>query len=304
VVTLPNGVDINNLIKDLKSFSWEAAEILLNYSRKIRDSNFKNDIVKSLDLNNPVTEADLKVNEIIIKNIRTKYKNIDWDILSEENSKTCQDFSDFKSDWLWVLDPLDGTKDFIQGTGNYAMHLALNYRGRPYLGVVLIPSKNELWISQGDKLYCEKRESISFEKSMFSNNKTLNDMVIVTSKNHINENLKKLIEKARFKNVITMGSVGCKIASIIRGESDIYISLSLPGSSSPKDWDFAAPEAILKAAGGAITNINNQDLNYGKPNFEQNGIIVASNDNLSHESICLQLKELIKKYELYPITLN
>ena len=53
-----------------------------------------------------------------------------------------------------------------------------------------------------------------------------------------------------------MGSIGCKIASIIRGESDIYISLSLPGKSSPKDWDFAAPEAILKAAGGgSITKI-------------------------------------------------
>ncbi len=304
MVTLPNGVDINNLIKDLKSYSWEAADILLNYSEKIRDLNFKNEIIKSLDLNNPVTVADLRVNETIIKNIRTKYKNIDWDILSEENSKSCQEFSDFNSDWLWVLDPLDGTKDFIQGTGNYAMHLALNYKGRPYLGVVLIPEKNELWISTRDKVCCEKRKNISFEKALYPDNKTLNDMVIVTSKNHINENLKKLIDKVRFKNVITMGSIGCKIASIIRGESDIYISLSLPGNSSPKDWDFAAPEAILKAAGGAITKINNQDLSYGKPNFEQSGIIVASNDNLRHESICLQLKELIKKYELYPLSLN
>ena len=62
-----------------------------------------------------------------------------------------------------------------------------------------------------------------------------------------------LYSEINFKKVINMGSVGCKIASIIRGESDIYISLSLPGKSSPKDWDFAAPEAILKAAGGAIT---------------------------------------------------
>ena len=58
-----------------------------------------------------------------------------------------------------------------------------------------------------------------------------------------------------------------KIASIIRGESDIYISLSLPDKSSPKDWDFAAPEAILKAAGGAITKINNQELSYGETKF-------------------------------------
>ena len=69
------------------------------------------------------------------------------------------------------------------------------------------------------------------------------------------------------KNVIVMGSIGCKIASILRGESDIYICLSLPGKSSPKDWDFAAPEAILKMAGGAITDLDNQELTYGKSKF-------------------------------------
>ena len=61
---------------------------------------------------------------------------------------------------------------------------------------------------------------------------------------------------------------------IIRGDSDIYISLSLPGKSSPKDWDFAAPEAILRAAGGTITNLDNQELIYGKTSFEQGGLLL------------------------------
>ena len=304
MVTLPNGVDINNLIEDLKIYSWQAADILLDYSEKINDSNVKNEVLKSVDLNNPVTEADLKVNEIIIKNIKKNYSDIYWDILSEENVKSNSESSEFDSDWLWILDPLDGTKDFIQGTGNYAMHLALNYKGKPFIGIVLIPSKNELWISVGKKVWCERRKDKSFEKYLLKSKKSLKDMVLVTSKNHKNDNLNRLIEKINFKKVINMGSIGCKIASIIRGESDIYISLSLPGKSSPKDWDFAAPEAILKAAGGAITKIDNQDLFYGKPNFGQGGIIVASNDNLRHESICSQLRELIKKYEVYPSTLN
>ena len=85
--------------------------------------------------------ADLKVNELIINQIKQKYKNIEWEILSEENVKLFSNFCNPNSDWLWVLDPLDGTKDFIQGTGNYAMHLALNYKKKPYLGVVLIPEK-------------------------------------------------------------------------------------------------------------------------------------------------------------------
>ena len=98
-----------------------------------------------------------------------------------------------------------------------------------------------------------------------------------------------------------MGSIGCKIASIVRGESDIYICLSLPGKSSPKDWDFAAPAAILRAAGGAITNLDNKELTYGKSNYEQGGIIVASNNKCMHEIICLEIKEIINKYELYPL---
>ena len=125
-------------------------------------------------------------------------------------------------------------------------------------------------------------------------------MTIVTSKNHRNQTLSNLIDKVGFKKVKVMGSIGCKIASIIRGESDVYISLSLPGKSAPKDWDFSAPEAILKAAGGAITNLDNEDLNYGKSHFQHGGIIVASNDLLMHESICLKLKEIIRKYDIYP----
>ena len=137
MVNLPNGVDINNLIEDLKIYSWQAADILLNYSKIINDPKGKDEVLKSVDLNNPVTEADLQVNEIIIKNIKKKYSDIDWKILSEENVKTDSNLSELDSDWLWILDPLDGTKDFIQGTGNYAMHLALNYNQKPILGIIL-----------------------------------------------------------------------------------------------------------------------------------------------------------------------
>ena len=121
-----------------------------------------------------------------------------------------------------------------------------------------------------------------------------------TSKNHRNEKLKELIEKINFKKTIVMGSIGCKIASIIRGDSDIYISLSLPGKSAPKDWDFAAPEAILKASGGAITNINNEDLVYGRTDLKQSGIIIASNNKKNHERICSEVKEIIEEYDIYP----
>ena len=299
MIKLPFGVDINNLIDDLRIISWQAADILLYYSRLLEDSNDKGKIIKNNNEEDPVTLADLKVNEMIIKRINEKYKNINWDILSEENVKTSKSFAS-TNDWVWVLDPLDGTKDFIQGTGNYAMHLALNFKQKPNIGFVLIPDKNQLWITDGKKTWCEKRDGAKNKPNLLRN-KTLQEMTLVTSKNHGNETLKKLIDKVGFKNVILMGSIGCKIASLLRGESDFYICLSLPGKSSPKDWDFAAPEAILKTAGGAITDLDNKDLTYGTSNFEQGGIIIASNNVNEHISFCLEIKKIIKKYEIYPI---
>jgi len=298
VIKLPIGVNINNLIDDLRIFSWEASEILLFYSHLIKDLNYKNEIIKSTDNEDPVTLADLKVNELIIQRINEKYKNINWEILSEENVKKTPYASQTNSDWIWVLDPLDGTKDFIQGTSNYAMHLALNFKQKPYIGIVLIPEKGELWIANGEKVWGEKKDGSKI-KPKLSGNKSLQEMVLVTSKNHRNETLKNLIHKIKFNEVKIMGSIGCKIASIVRGESDIYISLSLPGKSAPKDWDFAAPEAILKASGGAITDLDNKELSYGKPNFEKGGIIVASNNVSKHKAICSEIKETIKKYKIY-----
>ena len=300
MIKLPSGVDIQNLINYLKIFSWEASDALLYYAQILKDTKNRHDILKNDNINDPVTLADLKVNEIIIRKINEKYKGIDWKILSEENVKSISNNLDFNHDWVWVLDPLDGTKDFIQGSSNYAMHLALNYKNKPFIGLVLIPEKDELWISNGEEVWCEKRSGSKFKPNV-SSYKELKDMTLVMSKNHGNETLKNLIEKIDFKEVKVMGSIGCKIASLIRGESDIYISLSLPGKSAPKDWDFAAPEAILNSSGGAITDLYNQELIYGKSNFEQGGVVIASNNFKTHKNLCLEIKEVIKKYNIFPL---
>ena len=300
MIKLPSGVDIDNLIDDIRILSWQAADILIYYSKLLESKGNKINILRNHNEKDPVTLADIKVNEMIIKNINEKYKNINWDILSEENEKTSSKIFNSKNDWIWVLDPLDGTKDFIQGTGDYAMHLALNFKQKPYIGFVLIPDKNQLWISDGKKTWCEKKDGSKYNPILF-HNKNLQEMTLVTSKNHGNEVLRNLIKKINFSKVEIMGSIGCKIASIVRGDSDIYICLSLPGKSSPKDWDFAAPESILKAAGGAITNLDNQELSYGNNSFEQGGIIIATKNRKTHGSICLEIKKIIEKYGICPL---
>jgi len=296
VVYLPKGIEINSLIDDLRLYSWSASDILLKYGQYLKDEKSKNDFIKNKENKEPVTLADLEVNNLIIKNIQNKYANINWGILSEEtfniDSKKGK-----KNNWLWVLDPLDGTKDFIQRTGNFAMHLALNYKNKPYLGVVLIPEMDELWIANGTKVWCENKNGI-IKNHNLSNAKNLEDMTLVTSRNHSNSKLKNLIKKLGFKTPLLMGSIGCKIASILRGEADIYISLSLPGKSAPKDWDFAAPEAILKQAGGALTTIDNKELIYGKEGYRQEGLIIASHDKKNHERICLDIKNVLRSNKI------
>ena len=301
MIKLPSGIKIKVLINDLRILSWEVSDTLIYYSKILKDPNNKSNILKNNNLDDPVTLADLKVNEIIIKRINEKYRDVNWGILSEENAKTNSFNSYCSHDWMWVLDPLDGTKDFIQGTSNYAMHLALNYKSKPFIGIVLIPEKDELWIADGDKVWGEKRDG-SIIKPNLSKNIILQEMTLVTSKNHRNTTLRNLIQKIHFKEVIIMGSIGCKIASILRGQSDIYICLSMPEGSSPKDWDFAAPEAILKAAGGAITNIYNEELVYGASNFQQGGIIVASNNRINQMKICSEIKQTLEKYNLYQVS--
>jgi 3'(2'), 5'-bisphosphate nucleotidase len=300
VINLPDGLDIDNLINDLRVFSWEASETLIYYAQILRDSDSKINILENDNNEDPVTLADLKVNETIIKRINEKYKHISWEILSEENVKRESNKCKKDSDWLWVLDPLDGTKDFIQGESNYAMHLALNYKKKPYIGVVLIPEKNELWIADGKKCWGERRDGSKIGHHT-SSKQNFEEMTLVTSKNHNNKNLRDLIEKIPFKKVIVMGSIGCKIASIVKGDADIYICLSFPDKSSPKDWDFAAPEALLNASGGRITNLNNENLTYNKDNFEQGGIIIASSEKNNHKDLCLKLKEIIKEYDIFPL---
>ena len=298
MIKLPFGVEINDLIDNLRSLSWEAADILLYYANIIKKLEQKNEILKNKNNDDPVTLADLEVNELIINRINQTYQDTNWEILSEENFKIQSNYFN-NVDWLWVLDPLDGTKDFIQGTQSYAMHLALNYKRKPYIGIVLIPEKDELWISYEEKIWCENRDG-NIRKQNMSETNILEKMTIVTSKNHRNQKLKDLIEKINFKKTILMGSIGCKVASIIRGESDIYIALSLPGKTAPKDWDFAAPEAILKAAGGSITNIDNEELVYGSTDLKHSGIIIASNNKKNHKRICFEVKEIIKEYNIYP----
>ena len=98
----------------------------------------------------------------------------------------------------------------------------------------------------------------------------------------------------KFGQTKNIGSVGCKVATILRGESDVYISLS--GNTSPKDWDMAAPHALIESAGGVFSHADGTDLIYKNPTYSQSGCLIASHGK-SHQIICQKAMEFFDKEE-------
>ena len=273
---LPAGVSKEALLTELRRLSWGAADILRAYARGEQPPH---GFPKALSVDNggegPVSAADLAVNEWLLAGLSGAFPDAGWTLLSEETAKEqLTEGEPLPAEWLWILDPLDGTKDFLQGTGEYAVHLALVRGNRPVLGVVLLPEADELWIGLvGDDAWCEDRKGMR-SPVRFSERKELSDLLLVASRSHRDDRLETLISELQLGGSKAVGSVGCKVATILRGETDLYISLS--GRSAPKDWDMAAPEAVLLAAGGRFTHADLRDLTYNTGDVRQAGCLIAS----------------------------
>ena len=273
---LPAGVSKEALLTELRRLSWGAADILCAYARGVQPPH---GFQKALSVDNggegPVSAADLAVNQWLLEGLSGAFHDAGWTLLSEETAKEqLTEGEPLPAEWLWILDPLDGTKDFLQGTGEYAVHLALVRGNRPVLGVVLLPEADELWIGLvGDGAWCEDREGTR-SPVRFSQREELSDLLLVASRSHRDDRLEKLIGELQLGGSKAVGSVGCKVATILRGETDLYISLS--GRSAPKDWDMAAPEAVLLAAGGRFTHADLGDLTYNTGDVRKAGCLIAS----------------------------
>ena len=298
---VPEDVELTTLLNELRKLSWVAADILIAYARGQEPPyGFPKSLTVQEGGDGPVSAADMAVNELLISGLNDNFTFKEWDILSEETSKekTFQT-SDFKRDWCWIIDPLDGTRDFLQGSENYAIHIALAYKKIPKVGIVVIPEREELWIGIiGTGTWCENRNGIK-KYAAFSERVEFSELVLVSSKNHQQSKLVNLLSTLCFAETKKIGSVGCKVASILRGDSDVYISLS--GITAPKDWDMAAPHAIIQAAGGFFTHADERVLNYLDVGYDQSGCLIASHGK-SHKRICKKAMEFFsKEYSKYKV---
>lgn len=274
--------ELQSLLPIARSIGWGAADLLLNV--QLADLNVQD------SGDGPVTAADTTVDEYILNNLQASLGTREFAYLTEETYKTQPMQERLAKPLVWVIDPLDGTKDFINGTGEYAVHIALLEDDRPVLAVVVCPVAKTLYFATlGGGAFVERRHDTPVPICV-SQRKRLDELTIVASRSHRDERFKQLLQRFPVQQQRSIGSVGGKIAAILEQQADIYISLS--GTSAPKDWDLAAPELILTEAGGRFTHFDGTLLRYNQEDVSQWGGLVASNGHC-HSELCAEAERLL-----------
>ena len=261
---------MDSLLKNTLNVVSKAGEKILKiYNQKYEIHN-KED--KSL-----VTGADLASNKIILKGL----EEYNWPILSEESKNKINK----NNDKFWIVDPLDGTLDFIQKTGEFSIMVGLVEAGNPILGAVYQPSEDKMYYAQfGKGAYL--KEGGKIKKLQVSEIKNLSKCRIVFSRNHLGPRDIQLAKSMGIKSIVKSGSNGIKIGLIAENRADIFFNLT----DKMGKWDSCAPEIILKEAGGEVSDTLGSKIKYNEENTRNMQGILASN-KVVHNQIINFLKK-------------
>ena len=220
----------------------------------------------------PVTAADMHAHKVIVKFLKKQFPDIP--IVSEESFKQ-KNYKPGKE--FWIIDPIDGTKEFVNKSDEFTINIALIQNGKPVLGVVGAPAFDQVWSGVAD-------QTISKNKV---DNKKRSILRIVTSKSHRTvidtAFLNFLDNKGKRLKIISKGS-SLKICALADKTADIY-----PRFGPTSEWDIAAADAVLQSRGGGIFQIDNQKpLEYGKKDSILNPMFIAIS-NLNQKRTILSL---------------
>ena len=247
----------NDILPQVITITWEIIDLLRDFYRRSQ--------LQVVDkCGEPQTEADLAADRHISHKLQAIFGE-SCGYLTEETYQQSQKAC--PQAWVWIIDPIDGTKEFVNKTGEYAVHIALVYQQRPVLTVVALPEAELIYYAvKGQGAYRVNRSGAEVRLRV-DRSTPINDAIIIASRSHRSPALEKILASLPSPHQIQVGSVGGKIAAIIEHRADIYISVS--SASAPKDWDLAAPELILTEAGGIFTNSQGQALLYNRDDVSQ-----------------------------------
>lgn len=250
----------------------EITEAALQAGKEILDVyNTEFEVEKKEDAS-PLTLADKKSHEAIIKVLNSKYSSIP--VLSEEGKHLPYEE---RKNWetLWIVDPLDGTKEFVKRNGEFTVNIALVQQGQPVLGVIYVPVKDELYFSKEGvgafKLNQYKEKVVNNDKDLIAQATKISvgfpdQFTAVASRSHMSpeteEFIKELEQVHGNAEIISAGS-SLKLCLVAEGKANVY-----PRFAPTMEWDTAAGHAIVVAAGGKVINTETkQSLKYNKENL-------------------------------------
>ena len=253
-------IEIKEIVENLIDTFLSAGKISIDLRKKGLTKEIKSD-------NTPVSNGDLEVNRIISEKISKLTPNIP--IISEETSEN-KSISNLKN--FWLIDPIDGTYDYINNLDEFTINAGLILDRKPVAGLICAPAKNRMFYSYGDKFAFELINDKP-TKLENSNNFDKNEIKFVSYSKNIKPEIKKIHEDLNVKKFVRMKS-SLKFCVIAAGEYDGYVA-------EPRafEWDIAAGHAILKHAGGSVTDFDNNEILYGKKDFK-NPSLILKNKNI------------------------
>jgi len=234
-----------------------ACDIARDAGRRILDVYERGFSVEQKEDRSPLTAADRAAHEIICARLETLTPGIP--VLSEESAKV--DYEK-RAGWqrFWLVDPLDGTREFINRNGEFTVNIALIENHRPVLGVVYVPVTGLTYFAAaGQGAFKQKGECAvqPIKARRFAGGKP----IVVASRSHAGPETEVFLKNLGAHDVVSMGSA-LKLCLVAEGTADVY-----PRLGPTMEWDTAAAQCVVEAAGGRVTDLNRQPLVYNKPSL-------------------------------------
>ena len=286
-VRLVNQSNYDREIKIATELARAAGEILLKHYNSPFLVEHKINALQEME---EVTAADREANDLIVNRLGKEFP--EDGILAEESADTEDRLT---KERLWLIDPMDGTKNFVQRDGDFAVQIGLTVAGEPAVGVVYQPVRDLLYRAvRGEGAWREESRN-SAERLHVSERTDPAEMVLASSRSHRSPRMERVVESFRFKDETRRGSVGVKIGLIAEQQADLYLHLS----PSTKQWDTCAPEIVLTESGGRLTDLFGRPLGYNAVRIDNRNGVVATN-GVAHALVIKSLKPLLREFGREP----
>lgn len=256
---------------DFSKELYEAKKAAITAGKKIMEIYRTDFLVDYKEDESPVTQADLQANEIILNHLKEKFPNYAY--LSEES---VDDISRLNNDYCFIIDPIDGTTEFVGKTGEFTVNIALAYKNEVVMGVVYAPVLDEVYYAEVNKGAYVAKEG-NHAKLHVSDR--LNNLRLAESRSHKSDKVKQLYNENidKIEKMYEVGSTlkGCFLAS---GKIEAFYKFGL----GTKEWDIATMDIIIHEAGGIFRDMNHERFKYNKKDvYNRNGYYAVNcEDNI------------------------